>query len=244
MSLIITIYCSEGIVMASDSRTTYYHTDTIPPMKEGSPSIIIEKEGVNFTDTTYKTFLSDNGIGVSTCGASSIEGKPIAGFIEQFLRANDKLSVKETAIKLQDFFGKKSLDKSATFIVAGYEEDENNLQQVIYRVRTTNSDIEIIDTSNQGALWSGEVDIISRITKDLFVKTGTEEYIEYPASPIPWNFFTLQDCIDFAEYAIKATIDTMWFQTRVKTVGGPIDILVIKPSGPQWISHKELHTNR
>ncbi len=51
---------------------------------------------------------------------------------------------------------------------------------------------------------------------------------------------TLQDGIDFAVFAIRTTIDTMRFQMCVKTVGGPIDVLVIKPSGAQWISRKEL----
>ena len=47
--------------------------------------------------------------------------------------------------------------------------------------------------------------------------------------------------INFAEYAVDATIKTMSFQDCVKTVGGPIDILAIKPSGAFWIQRKELH---
>lgn len=62
-----------------------------------------------------------------------------------------------------------------------------------------------------------------------------------PELDIAWNLMTLQDGIDFAEYAIKTTIDTMKFQIASKTVGGPIDILVIKPNGAQWIQRKELH---
>ena len=58
---------------------------------------------------------------------------------------------------------------------------------------------------------------------------------------IAWDLMTLQDGIDFAEYAIKTTIDTMRFQMAPKTVGNPIDILIIKPNGAKWIKHKELH---
>ena len=58
---------------------------------------------------------------------------------------------------------------------------------------------------------------------------------------IAWGFMTLQDGIDFAQYAIKTTIDTMRFQVAPKPVGGPIDVLVIKPNGAIWIAHKELH---
>ena len=71
---------------------------------------------------------------------------------------------------------------------------------------------------------------------------GKEKYTLHAGHPILWEFFTLQDSIDFAEYAIKTTIDAMKFQRRVKTVGGPIDVLVIKPTGAQWISRKELHS--
>jgi hypothetical protein len=51
----------------------------------------------------------------------------------------------------------------------------------------------------------------------------------------------VQDAIDYALYAVRVTIDTIRFQARPKTVGGPVDILVIRPTGAQWIQRKELH---
>jgi hypothetical protein len=51
----------------------------------------------------------------------------------------------------------------------------------------------------------------------------------------------LQDAIDFAIYAVKTTRDTMRFQTRFKTVGGPVDVLVIKPEKAFLVQRKELH---
>ena len=50
----------------------------------------------------------------------------------------------------------------------------------------------------------------------------------------------MQDAVDFAKYGIKTTIDTMRFQVVPETVGGPIDILVIKPESSQWLAKKEL----
>ena len=53
---------------------------------------------------------------------------------------------------------------------------------------------------------------------------------------------TLQDAIDFADYAIRTTIETIRFQHKEKTVGGPIDILIVKPNeSPTWIKRKKLH---
>ncbi len=247
MSLIITVYCSEGIVMASDSRSSYSHTEKVDPPQEGMASLLIEHNGIHFTDTAYKTFISPNGVGISTCGASSINGKPITGMIEEFLRANSELSVTDMAYCIHNFFQTIAPYQSTEFIIAGYEEIENKLCQKIYRANTTNEKVEIINTDTHGAIWGGENDILSRLLSDLYLQEISPErkvnYTKHIGYPILWDYFTLQDSIDFAEYAIKTTIDTMKFQGRVKTVGGPIDILVIKPSGAQWIAHKELHTN-
>jgi len=57
---------------------------------------------------------------------------------------------------------------------------------------------------------------------------------------IPFEFFTLQDAIDFCVYGIRSTIETLRFQSREKTVGGPIDVLIITPDNSRWISQKQL----
>ena len=59
MSLIVTVCTSEGLIMASDSRSTYSKTEL-----RGGKSVV--NFGVHYTDTTYKTFLCDNRIGIST----------------------------------------------------------------------------------------------------------------------------------------------------------------------------------
>jgi hypothetical protein len=60
------------------------------------------------------------------------------------------------------------------------------------------------------------------------------------AYPIDWQFFTLQDAIDFAIYTMRTTIDSMRLQTWEKTVGGPVDVLVIKTDLAFWVARKEL----
>ena len=51
----------------------------------------------------------------------------------------------------------------------------------------------------------------------------------------------LQDAIDYAVHLIRATIDTLRFEPRYPSVGGPIDVLVIRSDGMQWVQRKELH---
>lgn len=55
-----------------------------------------------------------------------------------------------------------------------------------------------------------------------------------------FQHFTLQDAVDFATYAIRITADAMRFQLREQTVGGPIDVLIIKPQKAFWLRRKEL----
>jgi hypothetical protein len=50
----------------------------------------------------------------------------------------------------------------------------------------------------------------------------------------------LQDAVDFAVFAVRTTIDTMRFLPRLRTVGGHIDVLVIKPDDAKFLKEKQL----
>lgn len=79
MSFLIAVHVNEGIVLASDRRTTYTNTQT----RGGT---IIQRIGIHTTNSTDKTFLCPNGAGMSTCGDASLLGKPITGFIQDMIR--------------------------------------------------------------------------------------------------------------------------------------------------------------
>lgn len=235
MSFIITVYTNEGIVMASDSRTTY---TTTRKLSDGTTE---KQVGVQITDTTYKTFQCNSRVGLSTCGTASINGSPIAGFIEEFIAKNitEDDGVDKISNELLNFFIKYSPVPSSDFIVAGYDLTDN--KQHINRVHLASQEIVPIVINSPGAVWDGEYDILQRLIKTVALKQKDGTYIDLENYNIGFNFFTLQDAIDFAKYAVDSTIKTMFFQDRVKTVGGPIDVLVIKPTGAFWIQRKELH---
>ena len=67
-----------------------------------------------------------------------------------------------------------------------------------------------------------------------------DSYSEMRSANIAWNLLTLQDAVDFARYAIQTTSETMRFEQRLKTVGGAIDVLIIKPTGARFLTRKEL----
>ena len=237
--------------MASDSRTTF-NTQDFSPLPDGKGAIITRNQGVHYSDTTYKTFLAPNNSGISTCGTAAIDGKPLTGYVEKFIH---EFVEKETDVSsipqlILDHFRSYTPIPDIIFQVAGYSNVDSALCQKAYRVFVAANHIEELDTSSQGAAWNGETEILSRIINSLWTqrkgkdpKTGDDIFLydELKAPPIPWNFFSLQDGIDFATYAINTTIETMRFQERLKTVGGPIDILIIKPDGAFWASHKTLH---
>ena len=231
MSLIIALYLGEGIVMASDSRTTFSSTSTMP---DGT---IIQNNGVHYSDSTYKTFLTPKGVGISTCGQASINNKPIAGYLESFINEHKDGDVDEIKDAIIPYFKTLCPTIDTDFIIGGYLNSEKTYEQKLYRILTAKDKIETIDTKKQGAIWDGEIDVLGRILTTMYMDNGNP----LPDYAIPFSHFTIQDAIDFAKYAIQTTIDTMKFQQRGKTVGGLVDILIIKPDNAFWIARKELH---
>ena len=56
MTLIITLYTPEGIVMASDSRSTFQNHEEV---RDETGTVIQRVNfGVHITDTVYKTFVT------------------------------------------------------------------------------------------------------------------------------------------------------------------------------------------
>lgn len=105
MSLIITVHTNEGIVMASDSRTTHSaHYEA--PSPDGKAMVITNNQGVHYSDTTDKTFLAPNSVGISTCGDADIGGKPLSVYIEDFLqtRIYTNTTVTDTAKQILEYF--------------------------------------------------------------------------------------------------------------------------------------------
>lgn len=223
MSFIITIYTNEGIVMASDSRSTTSTTQFLPN------GTIANSLGTQITDTTYKTFLYDNRIGISTCGAATINGKPITGYIERFLMENEakKYTVHAVSEALLTHFSSLSPADDIHFFVAGYGDSDT---PIVEQVVTKGAIINSANVQIKGAVWDGEMGIFARLVNPVIVNNMNGTYYDLPAYVTNYEFFTLQDAVEFAEYAIDVTIKTMKFQNCVKTVGGPISGSYSRPN--------------
>jgi hypothetical protein len=237
MSFIITLYVREGIVMASDSRLIL----SAKQMQEGREII---QFGVGLSDSTYKTFLTLNHIGISSFGAPEVQGVPISGYIESFISDElyrNNLEVDEVPQALVDYFRQFDASPDSGFIVAGYKPGEEGAEQHVWEALIKSGRVTRLNKPDKwGASWRGVTDILTRLIMPVSIAAPEEDPKPLPNYPVQWAFFTLQDAIDYAQYAVQMTIDTMRFHPRPKTVGGPVDILVIKPQTAFWVKYKDL----
>jgi len=222
MSFLIAVYVNEGIVLASDRRTTYTNTQTID-------NKIIQRIGIHTTNSTDKTFLCSNGAGISCCGDASLLGKPITGFIQDMIRSeiSEECQIESMPQIIIDYFNRLPIIPDTSFIVAGYDSIDGQIAQKVFKLNVKSKETKRIDTSSQGATWDGEKATLIRLIQNVAVKTADNQYLDLPFEEILWSYFTLQDAIDFARYAVETTIQTMRFKNVVETVGGAVDILVI-----------------
>lgn len=269
MSLIMTIYLNDGIVMASDSRTTLTLTQTKKETVEDTDKETKTISTFPFSDSTFKTFEAPNKCGISTCGDSAYLDKPISGFIEKFLISyiDEKTSVEELATKITDYFTNLDSNKTTIFHICGYEKDSSNeyLSKFYSCITGKNKKVELIDTSSQNACWSGETKTLSKLIRsqiidpvvlgetDWEVENGGEkkivkgyliqkENIEFnDVSFIPWHLMTIPDALNFIDFAFATTINDMRFQSIAKTVGGPINILIVKPNEVLWARKNKIN---
>ena len=236
MSLIIAVYVSDGIVFASDRRLSVNSTEDKEDVKE-------VRLGSHFFDTTDKTFLASNNVAISTCGVSNIANKTITGYINNMImtRITKDTPIEDVPYIIIDYFNQFETVPDTNFIIGGYSKKEGAIEQKLYRVNVLKKTLEETDTTKQGALWNGEVFTLARLLLPVAMKKDNGIYEDLPNEEILWNYFSLQDAVDFARFAIETTIKTMSFKKVVKSVGGDIDILVITPEGHKWVQKAELH---
>ena len=234
MSFLIAVHVNEGIVLASDRRTTYSQTSS-----ENGQQVV--KFGVHMTNSTDKTFVCPSGAGISTCGDASLLGKPITGYIQEMIRSGISVDTKTSDIPqiIIDYFYGKTIIPNSNFIVAGYDTVEDKKVQKLFKVRLADKNIEEIATDSQGASWDGETLTLTRLIQDVAVK-DIKGALLWLHDDILWNYFTLQDAIDFARFTVETTINTMHFKNVVETVVGNVDILVVTPEETKWIQKEEL----
>lgn len=217
MSIVCTVYLSEGIIMAADSRITGVN---IGPDENG----LVVKNTFTRSDNGQKVFLLEKAkVGINICGAMEINGQPAFDFIREF-EINDieeDNSPKTVAEKLSKRLG-DWID--TVFTVSGYYEDIPYVYEVLGK-RITRFNYEG-DEIQYGYMWSGQKDAMTKLMNG------------DPPCIINCYFMPLKDGIDFAEFIIDTTIKYERFYDSIQTCGGPIDILVLTKDEAFWHKHK------
>jgi hypothetical protein len=170
--------------------------------------------------------------------------------------------------KFKDPFGQIKEGNAAieglVLFVAGYNSDGSH---EVYNVYVPGEVTKMRDSVQKGleygANWLGQTDVVSRIVKGwdprILNAPFVNEIVKQKGQPeiekqlngleyaINWGAMTLQDAVDFTILVIQTTSAMQRFSDGIQAdpgdmpgVGGPVDVLVITPDGPQWIQKKEL----
>ena len=218
MSIMCTVYVPEGIVIAADSRMT-------GNIAVKTPDGRMQQQGMfSISDNAQKIFLlSKVKVGISSCGSAILENKTVSDYLRIFEieEVTHEDTVTDVAKKLQAYAYKYF--PHVNFFVCGYDEDEPFVYDVgkeLKRINMDNGNIRYAST------WSGEQYAITKLLNS------------QPASPINHNLMPLMDAVDFAEFLIDVTIKLQRFETKPKTCGGDIDVLVLTKDDAFWHKHK------
>ena len=216
MSLLVSVFLEDGIVMASDSRTTYKYSS-----------------GNKYVDTTYKTVLMDGKYGISHCLNATVNGKTIDYHLQNFMKKYKGKGLTKIPELLKEYFLNLKPDCVIEFLVCGYIKET----RYGYRVNTQEK-IEKFNTNPNIVYWAGNRTMPSRLfSPNLYFKKGNK-YVKHGFDPLREKPFSIPEGIDLAEFIINTSKKAMSYQNCDQNIGGPIDVLIIKPYEAYWYRRK------
>jgi Proteasome subunit len=259
-TVVVGLALSDGLVLAADSRLTL----SVPSTRPGYKIV---------SDAASKLF-NIGSIGIATFGEAFLLGRSINSFVSEYdvtLKDKKPTTVEVVAEQFSAFFGKyydqhvqsNKSKPSVGFIFAGYDKNSvGRLMEVNFPGKRKPSNLDNDTHENQGAVWRGQIDVISRLIKgfdpslgSLSTLTGLDENQRKKFTAelaglqywIPFDYLMLQDGIDLALTLVQATVDMQRFsfgthasQGAVPGVGGYVDVIAVTPSGLTWVKKKSL----
>jgi hypothetical protein len=256
MTVVVASVAPDGIVLASDSRTT---------QKRGNHHRVA-------TDSAQKVYDAWGRFGLATYGIAMIGSDPIRGVVNTWLNETDQpADVAETAENLTGYLqsrlndatpakrGKEPYDPAWPLgvLVAGYEQPGVGrvLEGKIWPRNCTVVDLEAT-TAKPSSLWRGQTTAIRRLINGIddneMKKVGlpiTEE-MKKPIETMAFDLIqptTIQDAVDLAHFLIDTTIQMQRFSdgtyaspNEIPGCGGPTQCLAVTPTGTMWISELTL----
>jgi hypothetical protein len=263
MTIVVGVAAPDGIVLASDSRTTGF-PDGMGAMRHRIVS-----------DSAQKLFAVCGRFAVATYGDAFIGDKTIRGLMDEFgahLGDDHPDGIEEFPEVLGAFFHERyaawrnaigvPLEAGEApqlgFLVAGYDADGiGHLREVFIPGPTVEE--TGITTSERGHVTRGTPGVVDRLLAGV---DWSRVPSEHPFSEDALNLLggleyelirpiALQDALDFATFQIRTTIDMQRFSDGTRATrggipgcGGPVQIVTVKSAQVEWISSIPLSANR
>ena len=237
MTLIVSLRILDGIVIAGDSLST------MMTQGQGQPPV----PAATFS-YAQKVFPFCKKFGVGTFGTGLLAGKSIyfaMRLLEQTLQDSetDCGGITEAAKQIGDEIyelvkEQLRLDNISIemlpddqiilgFQIVGYDDTQPKTINLHIGKQVS---VQVYD--QLGCTIAGSQEVVQAIW-------GL--YHQQPQSQPPYQIFSLQDAIDYAEFLIRTTIDHQRFSQTIPNVGGDIDMaLVTLFDGFRWIRQKPI----
>lgn len=258
MTAIVSVKINDGIVMASDSASTYTnsqvyeHAEKIVNLVKGLPIGVMATGDGGIGNESLTTLLKDL-------------GKRLEDSNDNIRLDQSSYTMADVANRLHEFlFSEKSMPSGGTanmlLRVCGYSAGRPlpEVWQVQLQGTTSYATLLVHPEGSFGINWDGQYDALNRLIlgaptnlEQILMDWGMQqsdanslgtairqkalETLALPTMPI-------QDAIDLARYLVEVTMGFTKFsiQKQPKTVGGAIEIAAItKHEGFRWIQRKQ-----
>lgn len=234
VSLAICVSVPTGIALSADSRTTA-RTTTAPQPVPGNPNLqqVVETNLV-LSDDAHKLFLLFSRFGVMTVGDAIVNRMPIGHYIGEYeagAQGAVPQSVDACAQAVLAFFRGLNPIPAVAFVVAGYDGQVPWIAAIDVGQNTaTRQNTDAAGQVKYGVMRGGDTAVVDRLLS------------QQQFNPA-FDLMPLQDAADYSRHLVRTTIDQLRFEPRFATVGGPIDTLVLQPTGVKWLASKTLRAS-
>jgi hypothetical protein len=260
MTVIVSVKINDGIVMASDSASTftntqvYDHAEKIVNLVKGLPIGVMATGDGGIGSESLTTLLKDL-------------GKRLADKQDSIYLDPSSYTMADVAERVHQFlFTERSMPAGGTanilLRVCGYSAGRPlpEIWQVHLRGAVSYQILLVHPETNFGINWDGQYDALNRLvlgvpaeleqfamdwgmqpsdahSLGISVREQAQETLAIPTMPI-------QDAIDLARYLVEVTIGFTKFSIKKqpKTVGGTIEIAAItKHEGFRWVQRQQFY---
>lgn len=217
MSLITIVNTFSGIIVSADSRTT----GVVAMKKENGDESV--HTHIVLSDFTQKLFILNERFAVGCFGDAVVGGIPMDVHFKLF----EESSVKNKTISTQDFtasileYFRAFIPRPAVgIIVAGYDKNESH----IFSIDVKNESFERKNYDKEkkscihGLVSCGDTDVVDRLLT-------MSHYLP------KFEMMNNTDAAEYSRYLIDLSAKHMQYEIRPRTIGGPIDTVLLLPNG-------------